>query len=375
MIIYWSMMLWSPIVYLFYSLSNKEETMLKEYNIRQGIQKKLPISYCIAVFGYFIFWIGMRRNFGDTLAYINAFKRMPSDFSGVLESINWDSKGPVFDLASGLFKCFISDNYTWWLMTVAIISGACILHTVRKYSCDFFLSSFIFIAMLTFMWMMNGIRQFVCVAILFAFCDLIKNKKFIIYTLVVLLLTTVHSTVIIMIPVYFLARSKPWSKMTMVFISGIILLCLFAEPFFNGVDTMLSGTSYEGAVAQFQEDDGVNPIRVAFYSLFPILEFWKKDELAEYYDKYPILPICINMSFVTALLYLVGMVTSGILIGRLPIYCEVYNLIIIPYLLDIGFKGKEKSIVKILLIIVFIFFFLLQTSGMGYDSELTGTIV
>ena len=43
MIIYWSMMLWSPIVYLFYSLSNKEETMLKEYNIRQGIQKKLPI--------------------------------------------------------------------------------------------------------------------------------------------------------------------------------------------------------------------------------------------------------------------------------------------------------------------------------------------
>ena len=69
----------------------------------------------------------------------------------------------------------------------------------------------------------------------------------------------------------------------MVFISGIILLCLFAEPFFNGVDTMLSGTSYEGSVAQFQEDDGVNPIRVAFYSLFPILEFWKKDELAEYY--------------------------------------------------------------------------------------------
>ena len=374
MIIYWSMLLWVPLIYFIYSLNHKEDVMLVDYNIRQGIQKKVPIAYAIIIFGYYIFWIGMRKYIADTTQYIYSFNAIPNDFSEAWGEIDWDGKSPGFEVFNVFFKCFISDNYTWWLMTIAIVCGVCVMITLRRYSCDFFFSSFLFISMLVFVWMMNGMRQFICVSILFAFCDLIKNKKSVKFILLVLLLSTIHSTVIIMIPIYFLATSKPWSKMTVLFIIGIVLICIFSEPFFKGVDTVLSGTEYAGEINRFNEDDGVNPLRVVFSAMFPIIAYWKRNILKDYYEKIPMLPVCINMSLATAALDLVGMFTSGILIGRMPIYCELFDLILIPYLLRLGFTKEEQSIVKPVLIIILVLFFYLLWNGNVYHSEMTGTV-
>ena len=69
MIIYWSMILWVFLIYLVYSMTHKEEIKLTDYNIQQGIQKKIPLVYAVLVFGYFIFWIGMRSGIADTFQY------------------------------------------------------------------------------------------------------------------------------------------------------------------------------------------------------------------------------------------------------------------------------------------------------------------
>ncbi len=375
MIIYWSMLLWSPIIFFVYSLNHKEDILLTEYNLQQGVNKRIPIMYAIITFGYFVFWIGERKYVADTSLYISDFQRLSSDFSTAWSSINWDSKGPGFEIFNVIYKCFISDNYTWWLMTIAIICGACVMITLWRYSCDFFFSAFLFISMGTFSWLMNGMRQFICVAILFALCDLIKNKKIIIYILIVILLYYVHNSVILMIPIYFIAKSKPWSKMTTVFIFGIVLITVFSEPFFKGVDSALTGSSYSGATDDFSIENGVNPIRVLFYALIPIGAFIKRENLAKYYNKYPMLSIMINMSLITVSLYFVGMFTNGIMIGRLPIYCEVYNLILIPFILKFGFSKDEQSIIKPIVIIVYVLFFYMQFNQMSYHSELTGLII
>lgn len=267
MIIYWSMILWVALIYFVYSMGHKEEVMLADYNIQQGIQKKVPLAYAIVVFGYFIFWIGMRKYVADTTQYISSFNAIPVDFSTAWNKIDWEGKGPGFDIFNIIFKCFISDNYTWWLMTIAILSGVCIMVVLRKYSCDFFFSSFLFMTLLTFQWMMNGMRQFICVAVLFLCCDWIKDGKFIRLLIAVLLMSTFHMTALLMIPIYFVARSKPWDKKIGLFIIGIILICIFAEPFFSGVDSALGGTAYEGATSQFKEDDGVNPLKFLFIAI------------------------------------------------------------------------------------------------------------
>ena len=371
MIIYWSMILWVPLIYFVYSLNYKEEIMLTDYNIQQGIQKKIPIAYAILIFGYFIFWIGMRKYVADTTLYIGIFNLIPTDFSTAWSEINWEGKNPGFDIFNIIFKCFISQNYTWWLMTIAILSGVCVMIVLRKYSVDFFFSSFLFITLLTFTWMMNGMRQFICVAILFLCCDWIKDGKAVKFVITVLILSTFHMTALLMIPVYFVARSKPWKGKIGLFIVGIILICIFAEPFFNGVDSALGNTAYAGQTAQFQEDDGVNPLRVLLYAIPPVVAYIKREKLIEYYEKYPILPICINMSLITAALYLVGMFTSGILIGRLPIYCELYDLILIPFLLHTCVSKESRKIVQPIVICVLLLYFYL-TGPASYHSELTG---
>lgn len=375
MIIYWSMILWVPLIYFVYSMGHKEEVMLTDYNIQQGIQKKIPLAYAIVVFGYFIFWIGMRKYVADTSAYIGMFQSVPSDFSTAWNQINWEGKNPGFDIFNIIFKCFISQDFQWWLMTIAIISGVCIMVVLRKYSCDFFFSSFLFMTLLTYTWMMNGMRQFICVAVLFLCCDWIKDGKFIRFLIAVLLMSTFHMTALLMIPIYFVARSKPWDKKIGLFIVGIILICIFAEPFFSGVDSALGNTAYAGATSQFEEDDGVNPLKFLFIAIPAVIAFWKRDVLRQYYEKNALLPICINMSLIASALYFVGIFTSGILIGRLPIYAEVYDLILIPYLLNVCFSKTERSIIKPVYVLFLILFFYLLSNGMGYHSDITGYIL
>lgn len=374
MLIYWSMLLWVPLVYIFYSLAHKEEVMLTEYNIQQGIQKKIPIVYAIIVFGYFIFWIGMRKYVADTTAYIGIFNDIPANFSQAWSEIDWEGKNPGFDIFNAVFKCFISQDSQIWLMTIAAVSGVCVMVVLRKYSCDFFYSSFLFMTLLTYTWMINGMRQFICVAILFLCCNLIVEGKFIKFAILVLILSTFHLTALLMIPIYFVARSRPWDKKIIFFIVAIILICVFAEPFFSGVDSALGNTAYAGAISQFEEDNGVHPLKFLFAAIPPFVAYWKREMLIPYYEKNKLLPVCINMSLIAASLYFVGIFTSGILIGRLPIYAEVYDLILIPYLFYICFKKEERVIAKYLFTAVLILYFYLLSVNTGYHSDITGYI-
>ena len=379
MIIYWSMLLCPLVVYFIYSVSYSKENnelygdILTLNNKSTMISNKVPLFFCLLIFGYFTFWIGMRTYIADTSQYILSFNVISSDFDTAWSNINWEGKGPIFEVYKVLFKCFISPEYRWWLMSIAIISSFCVLLVLRKYSVDFFFSSFLFISTGTYFWMMNGMRQFTSVAIIFLCCDFIKDGKFVKFLIAVFILSTIHTTVLLMIPIYFVVRCKPWSSKIALFLGVILLICLFAEPFFAGMDDLLQGTNYGGITQQMQVDDGVNPLRVVFYAIPPILAYWKKEKLEEYFKENKMLPICINMSLVTAALYLVGMVSSGILIGRLPIYCELYNLILIPFLLKYGFDEKDQKIVRLVYTVVLVFYFYLNCPSY-YHSDLTNTI-
>ncbi len=376
MIIYWSMLLWVPFMYIIYTASHKRKEALADGNTVSDFDdnKSFSLLFAILIFGYFTFWIGMRNNYADTGLYVAGFRSIPTDFSTAWSQIEWDGKCPGWDAFNVLFACFVSSNYRWWLMTLAGISIVCIMQPLRKYSVDFFFSAFIFVALTIFVWPMNGIRQFVCVAVLFLCCGFIKDGKFLKFAVVTLLLMSVHSTAILMLPIYFVAKSKPWQMRIFIFVIVIILICIFAEPLFESLDeNVLSGTAYEGATEQFEEDDGVNPLRALFAAVFPIVAFVRRKSLEEYYVTEPLLPIAVNMSLIAAALNVVGIFTSGILIGRLPIYCSVYNMLLIPYLLKYGFNDRDRSIARIVVVAMMMVMFWMECPSY-YHSEMTGWV-
>lgn len=377
MIIYWSMLLWVPFMYIIYMASNKSKKALAgDVGTASTTKnnKNFSLLFSVLIFGYFTFWIGMRKYIFDTSLYIAGFDSLPTDFATAWSQIDWEGKSPGWDIFNSFFKCFISQDYTWWLMTIAVISMICIMQPLRKYSVDFFFSAFIFVALTLFTWPMNGMRQFVCVAVLFLCCDFIKDGKFFRFAVATLLLMSVHSTAVLMIPIYFVAKSKPWRMRIFIFIIIIILVCIFAEPLFDSLDeNILTGTAYEGATDQFEEDDGVNPLRALFAAVFPIVACVRRKNLEEHYESDPLLPIAVNMSLVAAALNVVGVFTSGILIGRLPIYCSVYNMLLIPYLLKYGFNDKDRTIARLVAVAMLMVMFWVECPGY-YHSDLTGWI-
>lgn len=62
-----------------------------------------------------------------------------------------------------------------------------------------------------------------------------------------------------------------------------------------------------------------------------VLAFICRENIKEYNNKH--INLWINTSVITVVLYTVGVISSGVFVGRLPIYTEIYNVLLLPFLL------------------------------------------
>ena len=66
------------------------------------------------------------------------------------------------------------------------------------------------------------------------------------------------------------------------------------------------------------------------------------------------------MSIVSTALYLVSVGTSGIFIGRLPIYASLYGYILLPYLIDNMFSKETANMIKMAMVVAYLGFYYYQ---------------
>lgn len=372
MIIYNSMIIWIVVLGIWNYLVMQARQ--KTYGIqKKDIKNKVPMYLAVLTFGYIIFWVGMRTGVADTKTYILMFENFPSSLSAIPQY--WDfseNKSPGFVTFCILFKCFVSKDYHIWLMALALLTGIPIMLILRKKSEHFFYSAFLFIATLEVTWMLNGMRQFWCVAIMFLVSDWIEERKTIPFIIVVLLVSTIHFTALIMIPMYFVVIEKPFGKKVLLFLVFLLLAVVFLEPFIASVEGLLEETAYAGATEQFAQDDGVNPIRVMVMAVTPIIAFFGRKVIDQKNNQF--INICVNMSVACAGIYFLGIFTSGILVGRLPIYFEIYNLILLPFLLKNCFTKLSSKIMFVFCTVGFLGFYWLQIQGWYYVSDITGIL-
>lgn len=344
-----------------------------QYMKRSVYKNDVPLFMALLTFGYIIFWVGIRSGVADTAAYIAGFNSTPVSLSAIPQYWDFgDNKSPGFTTFNILFKHFISTDYHVWLMTIAIITGIPIMIVLRKKSEHFFYSTYLFITSIIFFWMLNGMRQFLVAAILFLLSDWIEKKKTIPFIMAVLVLATIHFTILVMIPMYFFVTAKPFGKKIALFILLLLLAIIFLEPFVSTMENALNDTAYSGVTNQFAQDDGVNPIRVLVMAVSPIIAFIGRKTIQKEED--PFINICVNMSVICAGIYFLGIFTSGILVGRLPIYFEIYNIILLPHLLKVCFTKDSSKIMFVLCTVGFFAYYFLQMRSSYYVSDLTGLV-
>jgi transmembrane protein EpsG len=364
MILYWSMLIYS------FLMGSMRIILPRKVILENGkTENRTSILVAVLVFGYLIFFIGLRSGIADTFEYIRFFKALPSSLSAALSTTVDRDKG--FYFFSVFVKQYISSDYHVWLFIIALVSGVCVMFPLYKYSTMFELSAFLFIASAQFTYMLNGMRQFIAVAILFMCMDLMIKRRWLPFCLITLLLSTIHGSAIIMIPFYFIVHSKPWSKKILITILGFGLAFTLFGSFLSSMTDLLESTQYSGYNDMISDINGSSIFRLLIAFIPCILAYIKKDEIEKLNN--PVLNLSINMSVINACFYLLSTAGGGIFIGRMTIYFDVYNLLLYPLLFSEVYAEKERHILYYFCMVSFILFFYYQmvvTFNLFYMSDI-----
>ena len=307
-------------------------------------------------------WSGFRGDVADTYLYRKLFMEESRGLMNIPEILLSDGKDKGFTALTIFLKYFIGNGDKLYFTIFAVFQMACICLVFRKYSSDFWISVFLFVASTDYAsWMFNGMRQFIAVCLIFGCFDLMVKKKYIRMILVILLASLIHGSALLMIPIIFVVQGKPWNMRTILMLIGTAVVVLFIDRFTPILSTMLEDTQYDGVMENeiWVVDDGTNVIRVLVYSVPAIISLFGRKYLDQANNT--AVNICVNCSLVTAALYAVSAVTSGVYIGRLPIYTTLMGYISLPWLINHMFNKASAQLVKGVMIVMYVAFYSYQT--------------
>lgn len=374
MIVHWVMLI---SVYLLSVIGcffkKKNITGYKEVIELENQQKTISLFFALVSMTVIVFFVGERTYYGDTYLYIENFKALPTNFNYIKTMWSDKDENILFWTIALIIKKYVSTDYTVWFFFLAIFQAGAIVKLYRTYSVDFSFSIYLFVAAGGVMnWMMNGVKQFTAACLVLYFFDRVINRKFISFLIVVILAYFIHKTAILWIPIYFITKFKPFSWKIWICVAVTLLAVIFVDRFTDILNDSLEGTKYAGNdITQYDDgfDNGVNPIRVLVYAVPPAIALWRRKIVDEYSD--PIIDICINTATVSVGVYLIGVVTSGVLIGRVPIYFELPNYILLPWLIEKTFLTKQSRIIKAFAFLSYsaYFYYIIAVQDLGHYSS------
>lgn len=317
--------------------------------------------FAICVFAPIFIQASFRGDIGDSNSYRKMFGELPNTINELVAYIPTVTKDKGFFFLSGLIKIIFGSNTIVYFLILALLQSIVLVAVYRKYSSEYLVSIFLFVASTDYLsWMFNGIRQFTAVTLLFAATGLMLKKKWISTLVIILLASTIHQSALLMIPIVIIAQGKAWNKRSVIFLVAAMIAIVFVNQFTNILDNMMQETQYANVVSDWNEwgDDGTNVLRVLVYSIPTILSLIGIKYIQAEDD--PVINFCTNMSIISTGIYIISMFTSGIFIGRLPIYASLYNYILLPWEIDHMFTKESKRLIMIVMVAAYLVFYWYQ---------------
>ncbi|MEB8121490.1 EpsG family protein [Staphylococcus xylosus] len=251
-------------------------------------------------------------------------------------------------------------SYLVYLSFYSIISLYCIYKVCIKYSIHAQLSMLTFYSFFYFVWIFSGIRQGIAIAVgilLVLYC--FENKKNVLFVFLISILSLVHSSAIVLIFLYFLAKLN-WKK-TQLFFIFIISLIISILP----VNFLTVLTLFSDRINSYKINENI--ISLDFQSIIRILlvttvfvfyrQIKKINEIHYFILKFYILGICLYFLFKDI----------ELVAARLSIYSRVLEMILIPAILYVINK-KYVLITLVIIILLITISFNKELIGMGENA-------
>lgn len=330
--------------------------------------------YSFVIFIPIIFMATYRGWFADTTAYILTYRNMPERFNDIKFYMSFIRKDKGFYFLVSMIRCIFGYNHIPYFFIIALFQGISVVIFYHKYSINYLFSIFLFITSAEHInWMFNGVRQFMAVAIILFSIPIIfslKNKIEEIYNIkeilkiltiifIIIFASTFHKSALLMIPIIFIVKGDAFNLKSIIFLVLSLIVIFFVSSFTNYLDSSLENTQYANVVSEYQEwnDNGTNPLRVLFYSIPGIIAFIYREKIIELNN--PLINFNVNMSIVTIGLYWISMLTSGVFLGRLPIYSSLFNYILLPWEFNNLFDKKMKNKLYLLTIALYLTYYII----------------
>lgn len=288
---------------------------------------------------------GLRSNIGDTYFYMYAY-----EFNDFTWDLVLSEKDKGFGVLQMFLKNYISEDPQILIFTTALLTNTLIVIVLYRYSRMIEISLYVYITGGLFLVSMNGIRQVLASAIAFTAINYIIKGNWVKYTLIIIFASFFHQSALMLIPLYFVVRLKEWSKVTVILITVTVLSVIGYEVFSELLFDTIEDTQY-GHYKAFSEG-GANKLRVAVAGVPLFISFLGRKRLGELS---PHSNVIVNMSLLGFLFMLIS--TQNWIFARFSIYFELYQLILISWIIKLFSKKDEKFIYLGILVCYFIYYY------------------
>ncbi len=287
---------------------------------------------------------GLRSDIGDTYFYKHSFS---------INNYTWEFVKTQKDIGFGILQMMLkmySSDPQILVFTTALITNVLIVSVLYHYSRMIELATYVYITGGLFLVSMNGIRQVFAAAIAFTATKFLIEGDWKKYILVVLFASTFHESALVLIPIYFLVRYKAWSKATLFLLLFAIAIVLGFNQFSSLLFSALQDSQY-GQYKNFQEG-GANIIRVAVNGAPLLIAFLGRDKLRSIFPKSDFI---VNMAMIGFVFMVIS--TKNWIFARFSIYFDLYQLILISWIIKLFREKDQRLAYYILLICYFLYYY------------------
>lgn len=238
-------------------------------------------------------------------------------------------------------------SFNSFLVIVAVFCAICFYMFVSKYSKDYIYSLIIFVGLGNFTMFMTGLRQTIAISMItLALLEMMKNKWYLFFPLV-LLASTFHYSAIVILPIYLLKFIK-WNRKSILVIAISVwgVLLLFGNEIFAVLNTYFP-EQYADSLIIAAGKYSLNFLVIAIeVSIFGFCWFYLRHKNDN--DNDAIWNILLVFQVLTVGLQLQAQ--SSLQIARIMYYFDVAKIVLIPKAIT---RVKKDEIFTIKLVILF----------------------
>lgn len=337
---------------------------LKHHNPLSGTTSVYSKGLTIAVGCVLTFAAAFREGFVDTGVYESMYRAIGTDWNNA-----FNQTIPIEDYGFSLFMVLlnrISSDSRLLVVVTSVLTIVPFIYVIWKYSQNVPMSIYLFFV-ISYFTTMNGIRQIMAAALFSLALPWIRDRKFIPYALLVLLLSTFHASMIVMLPLYFVIAGPRMNKGIWLFLLAIVG-CFAAPSAANRLmGSLLEDSVYEDYLSNEAKMGMMRFLVTLIPTVLTLLYCWicKAGNTAGHDDKVTrLIDILINMQIVSFGFTALGM--QMVYFARVSMYFTVVLPLLLPIVIRGTFTKRSAEVVNLISLAMYTFYHYYQI--ISYDS-------